>query len=553
MTETFIGSDFLFYESGTRLYYVGRCSGDNESIGWHLPGKMGGLWIDTLRILSSIQVKEHDQVRMPERFQNHGLMKRLVFSFGTLSMMAHPFLPVFFLIGGSWGKDQKIWLTTDATPVWLEKSRWEATSAQWHRGKGSWKRRECEELGDGCSFFLDGEGVELLFRSGVWVLSPTRREWTIQISKDAPFSIPFHSAREEKQKYLQKYLPAKSDGIGYWAAHNALDLFMERDKGAGFAAGFPEFPWWFGIDSIYTCLGLIRTPMLPMVRRTIDNLLHYGNGFPVHEITAEGKVYSSARMNEVLALIWLLIQYTQHSGETFYVSSVEKLVHHVLRHCDQDGFPLGEGIIEVPTPKLPGYLDCASWWVAILKALNQSPTIISGLEATLGLSDFAQKVERNFLQRWKRTPSLFFDIKTGTRMDYLGHFIQVYPYELGIVDMRLGKESMGCMIEEGYFSPYGLVHSLPIHTFDAGDYGNCLKNEMTWTLPAILGLRAAKRYGMDILFQKLLTNLQAGLREGMVGAIPEILSQPCLPNNGCIVQAWNGYLLQDDLWNPQSL
>jgi len=39
----------------------------------------------------------------------------------------------------------------------------------------------------------------------------------------------------------------------------------------------------------------------------------------------------------------------------------------------------------------------------------------------------------------------------------------------------------------------------------------------------------------------------------MIGAIPEILSQPGLSNNGCIVQAWNGYLLQDDLWNPQSL
>ena len=553
MIETFIGSDFLFYESGMRLYYVGRCSGDNEAIGWHLPGKMGGLWIDTIRILSSIQVKDHDHVQMPERFQNHGLMKTLAFSCGTISMMAHPFLPIFYLSGASWEKNLKIWLTTDATPVWLEKSQWEVTSVQWHQGKGSWKLREREELGYEHSCFLDGEGVELLFHSGHWIVSPSGREWTIQISTGAPFSIPFNCALEEKQNYVQRYLPPPNDGISYWAAHNALDLFMERKKGAGFAAGFPEFPWWFGIDSIYTCLGLIRTPMLPMVRRTIDNLLHYGNGFPVHEITTEGKVYSPARMNEVLAMVWLLIQYSNHSEETSYVSIIEKLVLYVLRNCDQDGFPLGEGIVEVPTPKLPGYLDCASWWIAILKALNRSPKLVYGLEAAFGLSAFAQKVERSFIQKWKRSPSLFFDIKTSTRMDYFGHFIQIYPYELGIVDMQLGKESLDYMVEEGYFNPYGLVHSLPIHTFDAGDYGNCKKNEMTWTLPAVLGLRAAKRYGMDALFHQLLANLRNGWKEGMIGAIPEILSQPGLSNNGCIVQAWNGYLLQDDLWNPQSL
>lgn len=547
-----IKEDFLFYESGRRIFYVGRCSGNNEEIGWHVRGKMAGLWTNRFRVFSSITLEKAGQVLLPVEFENRIVGKQIEYYSGKLCFLAHPEVGLFYIEAKALPKGCILRLKMDSTAVWLESDSWVIQNQHIQGDRFQWQlfHRDTQQFhtlyGQAC-------GATIRKQDNCWLIQPNEHNTDtgvsceIRIQIDQPPGLPFAQAEVQKRDYYRTFLSAFQDNLFFWAQLNSLDLFFENEQGAGFVAGLPEYPWWFGIDSIYTCLGLLNRPaMIPLVRKNIENLLKWGDGLPLHEVTTTGKVHARARMNELLAFAFLLVRYTHQTGDNLFQESLEYTLRHIFRHVGTDGFPIGEGIIEVPTPPSPRYLDCACWWIRLLKELSTFPFLFSALNYRFQVNTIFQKVQHSLKTLWKTSNGLFYDYRTTEVGCFEGHFIQIYPFELGLLEEEEGKKSFQVLHEQGFFNAQGMIHSLPLHSFEAGDYGKGIKNELVWSLPTLLALRAASQYGQHDLYQRLLDCFYKGLNSGMKGAIPELFSQPEIPNLGCIVQGWNGYLLQND-------
>ena len=59
---------------------------------------------------------------------------------------------------------------------------------------------------------------------------------------------------KEKARHAQN---VESSPIRYWTKNMLLDFIAETGNGKGVIAGFPEYPWWFGIDLLHR-FGIVR-------------------------------------------------------------------------------------------------------------------------------------------------------------------------------------------------------------------------------------------------------------------------------------------------------
>ena len=90
------------------------------------------------------------------------------------------------------------------------------------------------------------------------------------------------------------------------------------EVGTGIAAGIPDYPWWFGVDSEYSLKGYMAIGQTETVYKTIELLdsiseaTPMGNGKIVHEVSTNGVVFNPGNINETpqyASLIWEVYQW----------------------------------------------------------------------------------------------------------------------------------------------------------------------------------------------------------------------------------------------------
>ncbi len=527
--------DLYLYESGRRVYYFGRSNGDNEGVGWHVKGKMGGLWFEDVRILSSVKLLRGEKNLIPDKFINNLYYKTLNYGKTKLNFVAHPTDYFFAIYLENLEPEDELVLYLDQTPLWLENEIYSKELKVYKKPPKTIIFRPLKQNRN-ISITVDNAFVhvdngKVFFRSKMGSL-------LCLISMNSRNEMDFTSIVETKQDYYSKYLSeGDNDDLKFWAQLNALELYFERESGKGYVAGLPEFPWWFGIDTVYTALGLLKTPQLPLVKSSINNLAYYGNGIVPHEVTTAGRIYAKGRMNEVVSFAYLALRYVLETGEMDFLELIDKAVEILIPALDRNGYPIGEGIIEIPGTEKSALLDVACWFYKLLDELKRE-SLINSLKQGKELTAIFEKIERNFFGVWRNGKNLFYDAIKGDKKHFAGHFIQIYPLAMGLVPYQEGKKVLEMMKKVGFFNEIGMIHSLPLEKYDAGNYGGQDKNSIVWSLPTLLALKAAKKYAdmelMDILIKSIKKSLHLGTR----GALPEIL-----PNGGCTVQAWNAYLL----------
>ena len=92
--------------------------------------------------------------------------------------------------------------------------------------------------------------------------------------------------------------------------------------GTGAGAGFPEYPWWFGIDTAYAVLPMLQAGQFELVKETLL-LLHRESlrrnptepGRVVHEMSTNGIVFNEGNAVEVPTFVRAVHQYWQWTGD----------------------------------------------------------------------------------------------------------------------------------------------------------------------------------------------------------------------------------------------
>ena len=128
--------------------------------------------------------------------------------------------------------------------------------------------------------------------------------------------------------------------------------------GTGIAAGIPDYPWYFGVDSEYALMGYMAVGQEDMVHQTIQLLDSVskainGNGKIIHEMSSSGAVFNPGNINETpqfASLIWNIYQW--NGDDEFlkrYFPTVKKGLEWLMQENDTDGngFPEGFGMMEI--------------------------------------------------------------------------------------------------------------------------------------------------------------------------------------------------------------
>lgn len=151
---------------------------------------------------------------------------------------------------------------------------------------------------------------------------------------------------------------ARFDEIFNWVKVHTDWLITATSNGnRGIAAGYPEYPWWFGCDSFYTLQGVLCLGDYKLCKDTLKLILDYsvkynGNGRIVHEILTNEVCPNYGNTQETAHFIMMMWDYYEWTGDS---SLLEEAFDYMgksvqwLSEQDDDGdlFPTGYGIIEI--------------------------------------------------------------------------------------------------------------------------------------------------------------------------------------------------------------
>lgn len=139
-------------------------------------------------------------------------------------------------------------------------------------------------------------------------------------------------------------------------------------QGTGAAAGYPEFPWWFGHDSTYFLKSFLVTGDYEICRKTLRLIRDAsdrvnGNGRVVHEIAPNGQVFYEGMLTETPQFASFLWFYYQWTGDREFLAEmypfVRQGVEWVRSQC-VEGLPYGYGAAEYNGFNCIVF-DCAAW------------------------------------------------------------------------------------------------------------------------------------------------------------------------------------------------
>jgi glycogen debranching enzyme len=413
--KEYLNSPYL--TAGNRLYMVGHQNGSFPDLGWHVKGEMGGIWNHPIKLMDGFTVQlSQGQYKycldQANQFINYPFGNQLIFDNpipGLLIKRVH-FVPedkegviVSFEIQNLLKTENAFSFHftghVDLQPVWLGEqtnmidqddelffypntSFWHAKDGgnDWHTIFGSNIIPDHSYLGspENCMFFPIGKGGAATLQYDLVLKPGSRKTMNFYISGSSKSfndaQLTFEDLKKNGVKYLhnkidqyqqianfsQVSIPDKEIEKAFeWVKYNTQWLFRTVPEiGSGYAAGMPDYPWWFGVDNEYTLKGAIMTGQKEKVYATIDLLYQLsektnGNGRVVHEVSTNGAVFNPGNINETsqfASLIWWVYNWT--GDKVFlekYFPFIQKGLAWLMTENDKDNnlLPDGYGMMEI--------------------------------------------------------------------------------------------------------------------------------------------------------------------------------------------------------------
>ena len=400
-----------YITAGDRVYAIGAQNGSFPEIGWHIPGEMGGVWNHPIKLLdgyqATIMTENSSEELVDASFINYPYGNTFIYELERLNLSVEQFQ---FSPDQHQGLVVEYKITNESTLPFKGKLEFEASFDL----RPTW-------LGER-SNMIDGEDiVEFINEENIISAKDRNNNWFSMISSSEDiletkiissnyngngtttssfidFSINTNSTKKilffiagsyqnaaksrqelmdlkynhdsllEKKKLRFKIVEEQSklttsdpefDKVYRWLKYNSEWFIREVPQvGRGIAAGYPDYPWWFGCDSEYALKGYLSIGQFDLVQSNIELIAKLSretstNGRIIHEASTNGVVFNPGNLNETpqfASLVWEAYKWT---GNLSIVKENFDLIKKGLRwistemDTDKNGFPEGAGMMEI--------------------------------------------------------------------------------------------------------------------------------------------------------------------------------------------------------------
>lgn len=353
---------YLCVTAGDRLYAIGNQAGNFPSVGFHVPGQMGGIWQHPIKLLDGFRLTLTDSntgvvvhADTCDRFVTYSFCTQYSYHFPQeqLSVTRTQFVPDGMPVlvieyaltnTGNADKDITIQLAADVNlmPVWLgERSGMiDSTDAllyydketgtvffkdnnnPWYAGisaegqhvnfKGTQPSPYPDKgiTGNLSAFIHVAKGATALVR--FYISGSIKNKAAIQsnIAKAKKMLPQLFLAKEQRYHQLEENakidIPDTALTEAYQWAKYSSDWLVRDVPGMGRAmsAGLPDYPWFFSNDQAATfpaLTGTIQPGIFYSSWKMLKRLSYKtngNNGSIIHEASTNGVVYATGRMEE---------------------------------------------------------------------------------------------------------------------------------------------------------------------------------------------------------------------------------------------------------------
>lgn len=361
--------------------------------------------------------------------------------------------------------------------------------------------------------------------------------------------------------------------------------------GKGAAAGYPEFPWWFGNDTNYIVPALLMQGEDEICKETLrlvkkKSIEVNGNGRVVHEISTNGVVYYEGMTTETPQFadtVWQIYKYT---GDYEFLKEMYDFCLKGMQWVERSapgGMPTGYGISEIAG------LDCICCDTVLLTLRGYE--VIGRMAEEIGQAKTAVYYKSKFELLWRQFKEEFTIEELGIYGDMVATREEIIPraeawqYTLDSFPISDEEKIMGesnrktdkspedalekeklrlrmkKVIEDAETMPkgsrkafylFGLGHSsIPLELgYIRGEEGKAVLAAMDLVqqqeslqiekmMPIGLG-RKVQAYASAKEPQKVLEAMLE-VAEGFSAVMPGATSE-IYPKAGCFVQAWNSLI-----------
>ena len=360
---------------------------------------------------------------------------------------------------------------------------------------------------------------------------------------------------------------------------NTFVAHRESTDGKTILAGYPLFGDW-GRDTMIAFPGcVLATGQYETARSILRTFLAYERDGLVPNLFPEGKsdpMYNT--VDAALLLINCIWLYYEKTGDADFVreawpvmkriaSAYQTGTHHGI-HMDEDGLICaGEGMDQVtwmdvcvdgilPTPRHGKPVEINAYWYNALRILERLAELNG--ESGVAYGGLAERVKTSFCsQFWMEDRGYLKDVLSGTAADMQLRCNQIWAVTMPFT--MLPPEQERAVTETVYrhlYTPCGLRSLSPEDPEFHPTYGGPQKERdmayhqgTVWVFPLgafYLAWRKTHPEEGAVQVREMLEPLEATLREGCVGQLPEIYDG-LTPgrSHGCFAQAWSvGELLR---------
>ncbi|MDI3298750.1 MAG: hypothetical protein QJR08_06240, partial [Bacillota bacterium] len=139
-----------------------------------------------------------------------------------------------------------------------------------------------------------------------------------------------------------------------WAREALRLLWLENRAGEGWAAGLPEYAWWFGADTAYTVRAAWPLGRAGEARRALaflGRLARSAGGRVPHEVVQDGRVDHPGNVQETAQWVLALAELVRATGDVELLRqeapTLEAALGWLEAQCASGGLPRGYGMVEV--------------------------------------------------------------------------------------------------------------------------------------------------------------------------------------------------------------
>lgn len=400
-----------YITAGDRVYAIGAQNGSFPEIGWHIPDEMGGVWNHPIKLLdgykATIKTDNSYEELVNAAFINYPYGNKFIYELEKLNLSVEQFqfspdqyqgLVIEYTITNEstlpFNGELEFESAFDLRPTWLgERSNMfdgedvvefinDKNIIRAKDSKNNWFSliSSSEDILDSTIISSNYKGNGITTSANVDVSINANSSKKILFFITGSYQNITESQQElialknnhdlllEKKKLRFKNVEEQSklttsdpefDKVYRWLKYNSEWFIREVPQiGRGIAAGYPDYPWWFGCDSEYALQGYLSIGQFNLVKSNINLIANLSretntNGRIIHEASTNGVVFNPGNLNETPQFISLVWEAYKWTGDISILKDNFDLIKKGLQwisiemDIDKNGFPEGAGMMEI--------------------------------------------------------------------------------------------------------------------------------------------------------------------------------------------------------------